>query len=190
MRRWLCLFFLCLGCAHGPRRPAPSAPESAASLRSAGLRAEALGDSVRAEQYFAASLAAGAEQGALTADLVRVCVRGGRLRSALAHAEPELLRHPRDAALAQLVGGLYFALGELGRAEAVLGQALAAAEDSALAHYTLALVLAHDPRRSEAVRTHLTRYVALAPSGPHRARAEHLLATLRRAPHPRRRAAL
>jgi Flp pilus assembly protein TadD len=142
---------------------------------------------VRAEQYFAASLAAGAESSALTADLVRVCVRGGRLRSALTHAEPELLRHPRDAALAQLVGGLYFALGELGRAEAVLEQALSAAEDSALAHYTLALVLTRDARRSEAVRTHLTRYVALAPGGPHRARAEHLLAALRREPHPRAR---
>jgi tetratricopeptide (TPR) repeat protein len=186
MRRWFCLFFLCVGCAHGPRGPAAATPESAASLRSAGLRAEAVGDSVRAEQYFVASLAAGAEPSALTADLVRVCVRAGRLRSALAHAEPELLRHPRDAALAQLVGGLYFALGELGRAEAVLEQALAAAEGSALAHYTLALVLARDPRRSEAVRAHLTRYVALAPSGPHRPRAEHLLAELRRDPRPRR----
>lgn len=183
MSRWMWLSLtLYVGCAHAPRGPAPSPPaESAEGLRRAGHQAESAGDSVRAEQYFTASLAAGGDPGALTTDLVRVCVRAGRLRSALAHAEPELARHPRDAQLAQLVGGLYFALGEHARAESLLEQALAVQEDSALAHYTLALVLARDPQRGDAERVHLARYIALAPLGAHRARAEHMLASLARA---------
>src|SRR4051812_43323326 len=56
----------------------------------------AVGDSTRAEQYYAAALAAGGDPHLLVRRLIRVCVSSQRYHAALGYADDYLLRHPAD----------------------------------------------------------------------------------------------
>jgi tetratricopeptide (TPR) repeat protein len=164
-------------CTLPPNQTTPDARAEAAApthaLVEAGEAAEQVGDGVRAEQYYAEALEAGGERRLLTARLIGVCVAGGRLRSALRYAEAALVDAPADA---RLRGAVYLALGERGRAEAELREALRLQQDAPLAHYSLAVLLSRETTRAAEALPHYRRYVELAPDGRHAPEALHALA--------------
>ncbi|MFM2415756.1 MAG: hypothetical protein RL385_479 [Pseudomonadota bacterium] len=178
--RWIFSLHLCVACAlpgaRATQEPRAEVAAPAPALLAAGQAAEEVGDGVRAEQYYAAALEAGGERRLLTTRLIGVCVAGGRLRSALRYAEAALVDAPADARLRQLLGAVYMALGERGRAEAELREALRLQQDSPLAHYSLAVLLARDAARASEALPHYQRYVELAPQGRHAPEALHALA--------------
>src|SRR6185436_9409565 len=77
-------------------------------------------DLLRAEQYLAAALAAGADDRQVIPPLLRVCVELRHHRLAAEHAEAALARHPQDKRLRFLTGALYVSIGERERARAHL----------------------------------------------------------------------
>jgi hypothetical protein len=103
-----------LGCQRrppvGPAPPPP--PQSVADLVASGRYHARLGQGLRAEQYFAAALAAGAPRQEALPPLIEVCLRGGRLQSALSHVEAALDASPGDAPLEALAASLRAALEE------------------------------------------------------------------------------
>jgi outer membrane protein assembly factor BamD (BamD/ComL family) len=92
-----------LGCAWGSStqgaarvaRASDAHPSDALAAR--GLELLERGDYVRAEQYLQAAARSGGSEAELIVPLLQSCIASNRLRSALAHAERHLARHP-DAA--------------------------------------------------------------------------------------------
>jgi tetratricopeptide (TPR) repeat protein len=192
LRCWLPALLACmwLGCAHAPAiSEASGEPRVQASeLLQRGVALARAGELTRAEQYLASAHRTARDRETLAA-LLAVCVRAGRLRSAIAHAEPYLHDHPHELRLLQLVATLRYALGELSSAERLLARVLSSADAPAESHYVLAQVqLAHaahasgsDARqRVRAARRHLMRYLALAPRGSHAAEARAVVAQAER----------
>src|SRR5688572_19498479 len=81
------------GCAGAPHAAEPryvataKSEQSAKNLVERGKAFDELGDGTRAEQYFAAAIAAGADSREVVPMLLRVCVKGGRYRAAAAYAD-------------------------------------------------------------------------------------------------------
>ncbi len=127
----------------------------------------AVGDSTRAEDYLAAALDAGADARAVMPLLMDVCVRNGRYRSAIQHAENHLRKHPNDVGTRLVLGSLYVAVGEVGDGRTALEQVVAARPDEAQAHYALAVLARdhdNDPGRAD---HHFREYLRIRPSGEH-----------------------
>jgi predicted Zn-dependent protease len=148
----------------------------AAQLYQNGLTLLAQGELTRAEQYLASALRAGHDPHATMQALLTVTIRASRLRSALAYAEPFLSAHPRDVALRQLVGSLHLALGDLPRAEQELAHVMRVSDQSAEAHYLMALVLARQRAPLAEQHAHLARYLDISPEGVHAEEARAALA--------------
>jgi predicted Zn-dependent protease len=125
------------------------------------------GELTRAEQYLASALRAGHDPATTMRAQLTATILASRLRSALTYAEPYLVEHPRDVALRQLVGSLYLALGELARAEQELAVVLRLNDESAEAHYLMAVVLERRSGFTARRNAHFARYLALAPAGNH-----------------------
>lgn len=107
------LLFLCaLGCAgsQGGADLARSASADVALLEK-GREYAALGQSVRAEQYFLAAARSGANSATVFELIIETCVASGRLGSALRHVEDFLRKNPDDPRLIQLAASLNEALG-------------------------------------------------------------------------------
>jgi Flp pilus assembly protein TadD len=125
----------------------------------------AVGDTTRAEQYYAAALAAGGDPYSLVRRLVRVCVSGQRYRAALAYADDYLLRRPSDHELrfarATIAGGV----GETKQAHADLTELAQAEPNNPAVHFALGVLLRDDLVDPTQARVHFARYLALAPNG-------------------------
>jgi tetratricopeptide (TPR) repeat protein len=164
---------LVAGCTH---TPAEKAEQDLQSLRNEhskdnltdrGKAFAAIGDLTRAEEYLAAALDQGANPREILPLLLDVCVRGGRYRSAIQHAENHLRRNPHDHATRLVVGTLYAALAEVKEAKTALEQVVEARPNDAQAHYVLA-VLARD-QESDVVTAdrHFREYLRIEPNGSH-----------------------
>lgn len=92
----------------------------AKTLTERGRAFAAVGDHTRAEEYLASALEAGADPREVLPELMDVCVRTGRYRSAIQHGEQHLRKHPNDLSTRLLVGALYAALEESKHARAQL----------------------------------------------------------------------
>jgi tetratricopeptide (TPR) repeat protein len=77
-----------------------------------GLALIAEGDSVRAEQYLAASLTEGHDWRQALPPLLKVCLMGSRLRAGLNYANPYLRSHPDEIWLRYLIATVYLGLGQ------------------------------------------------------------------------------
>jgi tetratricopeptide (TPR) repeat protein len=168
----LCLALLA-SCSH---TPAEKAEQDLQSLRNEhskdnltdrGKAFAAIGDLTRAEEYLAAAIDQGANPREILPLLLDVCVRGGRYRSAIQHAENHLRRNPHDHATRLVVGTLYAALAEVKEAKTALEQVVEARPNDAQAHYVLA-VLARD-QESDVVMAdrHFREYLRIEPNGSH-----------------------
>lgn len=129
----------------------------------------AVGDTVRAQEYLAAALEAGADERALTPELITLCVRDGRYRLAVEHAQRYLTRHPRDRRMRFVLGSLYAALGETAEAERELRRVVDADRDSANANanYALAVVLRDQKQAPLEADRYFRAYLRLSPQGEH-----------------------
>src|SRR5204863_3868549 len=93
---------------------------NASVLLERGKAFAAIGDHTRAEEYLAAAIDNGADRREALPLLLDVCIRGGRYRSAIQHAENHLRRHPHDVRTRLMVATLYTALDEPKHARAEL----------------------------------------------------------------------
>lgn len=160
-------------CTHTPAEKAEQdlqslrTEHSKDNLTERGKAFAAVGDLTRAEEYLAAALDQGANPKEILPLLLDVCVRGGRYRSAIQHAENHLRRDPHDHATRLVVGTLYAALAEVKEAKTALEQVVEAKPNDAQAHYVLA-VLARD-QESDVVTAdrHFREYLRIEPNGAH-----------------------
>lgn len=161
------------GCASTPAEKANQdlqnlrAEHSQENLTERGKAFAAIGDLTRAEEYLAAAIDQGANPKEILPLLLDVCVRGGRYRSAIQHAENHLRRNPHDHATRLVVGTLYAALAEVKEARTALQQVVDARPNDAQAHYVLA-VLARDNENDVIVADrHFREYLRIEPNGAH-----------------------
>lgn len=161
------------GCASTPAEKAQANIETMREehtpekLLERGRAFAAVGDPTRAEDYLAAALDAGASPKQVMPLLLEVCVRNGRYRSAIQHAENHLRKHPGDVGTRLVLGSLYVAVGEVPEGRAALERVLVAKPDEAQAHYTLAVLARdhdNDPREAD---KHFREYLRIRPAGEH-----------------------
>lgn len=154
---------------------APSPTEGALLLQK-GRAAMASGDTVRAEQYLNLAVARGADEGVALRDLLAACIGGSRLRGALDHALPYLLKHPDDDELRYLVASIHLSLGQVDAAGEQLDLLLGRSPKHADAHYLRAIMTSK--LAPEQAREHFRAYLELQPSGRHASEVRGRLAEL------------
>jgi len=131
----------------------------------------AVGDSTRAEQYYAAALAAGGNPHLLVRRLIRVCVSGQRYRAALGYADDYLLRRPSDHEVRFARATIAVGVGETEQAHADLTELAQAEPNNPEVHFALGVLLRDDLVDLPEARAHFERYLALAPNGSNAAEA-------------------
>lgn len=127
----------------------------------------AFGDLTRAEEYLVAALDQGASPKDVLPTLVDVCVRGGRYRSAIVHAENHLRKFPHDHQTRVMVGTLYVALGETKDARANLEKVIEEKPDNARAHYLLGVLARDSENDVVGADRHFREYIRIEPNGAH-----------------------
>ena len=127
----------------------------------------AVGDTTRAEEYYAAALEAGAPDKQVVPLLLEVCVRDQRFRAAIEYARGYVTRHPDDMRARYILGTLFQAIGDAKSARAELEAVVARAPNQPDPHFALALVLRDDERDVVAAEGHFKEYLRLAPNGEH-----------------------
>lgn len=169
----LLLALLATGCAKKPGAKLETGiatmrrEESPAKLFERGRAFAQIGDFVRAEQYLAAALDAGADPRATLPLLLHACIEGHRYRVALDYAESYLRKHPRDQKLRFVVGSLYAAIGDAPAARQRYETLLRDQPDHADAHYAMAVLLRDELAEWELADHHFREYLRLAPKGEH-----------------------
>lgn len=167
----MCMF----GCAGTAPRPSdasatsndPLAHASAQQLFDAGQALAKQADLIRAEQYLSAAIERGFARGRALPLLMRVCIAGSRLASALQYATPYLQQHPQDHELRYLVAAVHVGLEHHEQARTELLHVLDDAPDFAPAHYLLAILLRDELHDKRAAREHFVIHQRLAPGSPH-----------------------
>lgn len=126
-----------------------------------------VGDLTRAEEYLAAALDRGADARQVMSTLLDVCVRGGKYRSAIQHAENHLRKQPGDHNTRLVLGTLYYAVGDTRAARATLEKVVEVRPDQAHAHYVLALLARDTDNDVVAADRHFREYLRIEPAGEH-----------------------
>jgi len=134
-------------------------------LQARGDTFGAVGDTTRAEQYYAAALTAGGNAATLVRRLIRVCVRDQRYRAAFVYADDYLRRHPTDHAVRFAHATIASAIGDTELAHTELTQLTRATPNDPEVHFALAVLLRDDFADLPQARRHFSRYLALAPQG-------------------------
>lgn len=146
-------------------------------LLARGRAFAALGDTTRAEEYYAAALEAGGNEKEIMRLLLEVCVRDGRYRAAIEYAKPYVQRHPDDVRCRYVLGTLYQAVSEPKSARSELEVVVRTMPDEPDPHFALATLLRDDERDLVAAESQFREYLRLAPNGNH---AEEARASLLR----------
>ena len=142
------------------------------------------GDLTRAEQYLAAARSRGYPEAQVVPALIDVCVRGSRLRGALAHAEPYLKRHPDDIGLRFLVATLELALGHPALSHSQLERTVQRDPKYAPAHYLLGVLRRDVFSDLSGAQAAFASYLELEPHGEHAVEARGWLSEWREAVAP------
>lgn len=140
---------------------------SAADLVERARVFSSAGDHLRAEQYFSAALAQGADERRVLPLLLAACVADQRYRDGLQHVESYVRRHPRDYGARFLLATLQLALGRFDRGIDELEGVVAVAPRHAEAHYALAVVLRDELGDAARADRHFRAYLRLRPGGSH-----------------------
>jgi tetratricopeptide (TPR) repeat protein len=126
-----------------------------------------MGDYNRAAQYFSAALDNGADSKTVLPLLLQTYVSSQRYRVAIDVGNNYLQKNPLDYRLRYLVGTLYAAIGETGKARDEYQQVLVTNPKHAQAHYSLAVLLRDSDQDWVKADYHFRQYLKLAPKGPH-----------------------
>ena len=130
-----------------------------------------IGDMTRAEQYLTAALDEGANPYEVLPLLMQVCVKTGRFRVAIRHAEAHLDAHPDDNRARYLLGTLFLAVGNIAAARQELETVLESDPVHADAHYTLAVIARDSENDLVRADQHFRAYLRLRPDGPYAEKA-------------------
>ena len=125
------------------------------------------GDFTRAQQYYAAALAAGGKSNAILPQLLRACIAAGDLRLASEYAETELSRNPDNARLRFLTGALHAQVGNRLIARKHLVQAATDLKDDAKVQFSVATFFRDDLQDIVGADPYFREYLKLAPKGEH-----------------------
>jgi predicted Zn-dependent protease len=156
--------------ASGPSEAQTADQQDQAAARSLFERGVALsreGDSVRAEQYLAASLSEGYDWEVALPLLMRVCLTGSRLRAALNYASPYLKKYPDAVWLRYLVATVYLGLGQPLHAREQLLSIQGMPPYEARTQYLLGQTEWEGFGDAQAAARHYREYLRLEPNGPY-----------------------
>jgi tetratricopeptide (TPR) repeat protein len=129
------------------------------------------GDFTRAQQYFAAAIAAGGKSKAILPHLLKACIASGDLRLASEYAENELARNPDDAHLRFLTGALQAQTGNRPAARDHLVQAAKELGTDPNVQFSVATFFRDDMQDRIEADPYFRDYLRLAPRGEHVAEA-------------------
>jgi tetratricopeptide (TPR) repeat protein len=129
------------------------------------------GDFTRAQQYYAAAIAAGGKSSAILPKLLVACIAGGDLRLATEYAENELSRNPDDAHLRFVTGALEAQIGNRPVARKHLVQAATELETDPVVQFSVATFFRDDMQDRIEADGYFRDYLKLAPKGEHAAEA-------------------
>jgi tetratricopeptide (TPR) repeat protein len=132
----------------------------------------AVGDTTRAEQYFAAAISSGADERVVVPLLLTVCARDGRYRVAIQYAEGYLKEHPADLRVRFVLGTLYAAVGEPDAAREALRVVVDARPEDADAHFALGVLLRDSDHDYAGADQQFREYIRLKPRGSHAEEAQ------------------
>lgn len=126
-----------------------------------------VGDNVRAEQYFAAAIAAGGDQKEILPPLLRACVASGNVRLASEYAETALAKSPNDAHLRFLTGALQATVGNRVSARTHLVRAASDLPKDAEVQFAVAAFFRDTMIDLVEADQYFRAYLKLAPRGEH-----------------------
>lgn len=149
-----------------PRDQEAVRKESARQLIERGDASAAIGDMIRAEQYFVSALKAGGNERKLVRRLLVVCAADQRYPAAAEYAERYLHRYPNDVDLRFAAASIQLAVGNTRRARELLDSVLRERPDWAEAHYALASMMRSVGEPALLADQHDLQYLKLAPHGP------------------------
>ena len=149
----------------------PSPLKDPALLAQQGEAFAANGDFTRAQQYYAAAIAAGAKSRAILPHLLKACIASGDLRLAAEYAENELARNPDDAHLRFLTGALQAQIGNRPSARKHLVQAAKELDKDAKVQFSVATFFRDEMHDRVEADPYFRGYLNLAPKGEHAAEA-------------------
>jgi tetratricopeptide (TPR) repeat protein len=132
----------------------------------------AVGDTTRAEQYYAAAITSGADERKVMPLLLTVCAQDGRYRVAIQYAEGYLKGHPSDLRVRFVLGTLYAAVNEPDLARVALGVVVDARPEDADAHFALGVVLRDSDHDYAGADRQFREYIRLKPRGSHAEEAQ------------------
>lgn len=141
--------------------------EAPDKLLQEGKAFAAIGDTTRAEQYFSAAISRGADEAKVVPLIVIVCVRDGRYELAIDYASRYAQKHPNDLRVRYLLGTLYAAVGDSGRARGELEFVVRAKPNDPEPHWALAKVLHDEAKDPTSADGQFREYLRLAPTGAH-----------------------
>ena len=141
--------------------------EQPAKLIEQGRTFAAIGDTTRAEQYFSAAIARGADESAVIPLIVKVCVTDGRYELAIDYASRYTQKHPADVRVRYLLGTLYAAIGDRGKARSELEYVVSAKPNDPEPHWALAKILHDEGKDPTLADGQFREYLRLAPTGAH-----------------------
>lgn len=133
------------------------------------------GDALRAQQYFAAALKAGADEKVVLPLLLRACVAQKNYRLAIEYAEAALAREPKNARLRLLAGALYASIGDMPHSRERLERAAGELAAEPEVQFTVAVSFRDDVGDVVLADKYFRRYLALAPNGAHAEEAKSSL---------------
>jgi len=139
---------------------------AARALFERGIALTREGDSVRAEQYLAASMREGYDWEVALPILMRVCLTGSRLRAALNYASPYLKKYPDAVWLRYLVATVYLGLGQPLHAREHLLAIQGLPPYEARTQYLLGQTEWEGFGDATAATRHYREYLRLEPDGP------------------------
>jgi tetratricopeptide (TPR) repeat protein len=131
-----------------------------------------VGDTTRAEQYFAAAITSGADERVVVPLLLSVCVQDGRYRVAIQYAETYLKSHPGDLRVRFVLGTLYSAVNEAEPARQALSTVVDARPEDADAHFALGVLLRDSDHDYAGADRQFREYIRLKPRGAHAEEAQ------------------
>jgi tetratricopeptide (TPR) repeat protein len=129
------------------------------------------GDFTRAQQYYAAAIAAGGKSSAILPHLLKACISSGDLRLASEYAENELARSPDDAHLRFLTGALQAQIGNRPAARDHLVRAATQLKADPGVQFSVATFFRDDMQDRIEADPYFRDYLSLAPKGEHAAEA-------------------
>lgn len=141
------------------------------ALAEQGEAYAANGDFTRAQQYYAAAIAAGGKSKAILPQLLKACIAAGDLRLATEYAETELSRDPEDAHLRFLTGALQAQVGNRPGARSHLVQAAKELQKDADVQFSVATFFRDDMNDRIEADPYFREYLRLSPKGEHAAEA-------------------